>query len=127
MLQRIIQLGAGIVAELAEEFSVAGVKVVIDKALDPVERVAEDAVGLVGGVQEILTDDELYDEMVMTRLRTQDGLSLDLLQDQSRTYFLAQAQPHLHAGRMVQEGHVVRLTRKGIFTSNDIISDLMRG
>ena len=77
--------------------------------------------------QEILTDDELYDEMVMTRLRTQDGLSLDLLQDQSRTYFLAQAQPHLHAGRMVQEGHVVRLTRKGIFTSNDIISDLMRG
>ena len=57
MLQRIIQLGAGIVAELAEEFSVAGVKVVIDKALDPVERVAEDAVGLVGGVQEILTDE----------------------------------------------------------------------
>ena len=28
---------------------------------------------------EVLTDDELYDETVMTRLRTSEGLSLDLL------------------------------------------------
>ncbi|MGN0233924.1 MAG: radical SAM family heme chaperone HemW [Bacteroidaceae bacterium] len=75
---------------------------------------------------EILTDNELYDELVMTRLRTIEGLSLDLLQDQDRTYCLEQAQPHLRAGRMVQEGNFIHLTRKGIFTSNDIISDLMK-
>ncbi|MGN1256469.1 MAG: radical SAM family heme chaperone HemW [Bacteroidaceae bacterium] len=75
---------------------------------------------------EVLTDDELYDELVMTRLRTCEGLSLDLLQDQDRDYCLAQAQSHLYAGRMECEGNYIRLTRKGIFTSNDIISDLMR-
>lgn len=75
---------------------------------------------------EVLTDDELYDELVMTRLRTCDGLSLDLLQDHDRDYCMAQAQSHLHAGRMERVGNCIRLTRKGIFTSNDIISDLMR-
>lgn len=75
---------------------------------------------------EVLTDDELYDETVMTRLRTSEGLSLDLLTAAYRTYCMAQAEPHLRAGRLEQAGSTIRLTRQGIFTSNDIISDLMR-
>lgn len=75
---------------------------------------------------EVLTDDELYDETVMTRLRTSDGLSLDLLTAAYRAYCMAQAEPHLRAGRLEQAGSTIRLTRQGIFTSNDIISDLMR-
>lgn len=75
---------------------------------------------------EVLTDDELYDETVMTRLRTSEGLSLDLLTAADRAYCMAQAEPHLQAGRLEQAGSKIRLTRQGIFTSNDIISDLMR-
>lgn len=75
---------------------------------------------------EVLTDDELYDETVMTRLRTSEGLSLDLLTAAYRAYCMAQAEPHLRAGRLAQAGSTIRLTRQGIFTSNDIISDLMR-
>ena len=75
---------------------------------------------------EVLTDDELYDETVMTRLRTSEGLSLDLLTAADRAYCMVQAEPHLRAGRLEQAGSTIRLTRQGIFTSNDIISDLMR-
>ena len=75
---------------------------------------------------EVLTDDELYDETVMTRLRTSEGLSLDLLTAAYRAYCMAQAEPHLRTGRLEQAGSTIRLTRQGIFTSNDIISDLMR-
>lgn len=75
---------------------------------------------------EVLTDDELYDETVMTRLRTSEGLSLDLLTAAYRAYCMAQAEPHLRAGRLEQAGSTIRLTRQGIFTSNDIISDLMK-
>lgn len=75
---------------------------------------------------EVLTDDELYDETVMTRLRTSEGLSLDLLTAAYRAYCMAQVEPHLRAGRLEQAGSTIRLTRQGIFTSNDIISDLMR-
>lgn len=75
---------------------------------------------------EVLTDDELYDETVMTRLRTSEGLSLDLLTAAYRAYCMAQAESHLRAGRLEQAGSTIRLTRQGIFTSNDIISDLMR-
>lgn len=75
---------------------------------------------------EVLTDDELYDETVMTRLRTSEGLSLDLLTAAYRAYCMAQAEPHLRAGRLEQAGSIIRLTRQGIFTSNDIISDLMK-
>lgn len=75
---------------------------------------------------EVLMDDELYDETVMTRLRTSEGLSLDLLTAAYRAYCMAQAEPHLRAGRLEQAGSTIRLTRQGIFTSNDIISDLMR-
>ncbi len=75
---------------------------------------------------EVLTDDELYDETVMTRLRISEGLSLDLLTAAYRAYCMAQAEPHLRAGRLEQAGSTIRLTRQGIFTSNDIISDLMK-
>lgn len=76
--------------------------------------------------QEILTDGELYDELVMTRLRTQAGLPLPLLTPADRAYCMTQAEPHLRSGRMQRDGDTLRLTRQGIFTSNDIISDLMR-
>lgn len=74
---------------------------------------------------ERLTDDELYDEYVMTRLRTREGLDLSQLAPERRTYCLEMARPHLESGKLnIKEGKLC-LSETGIFVSNDIISDLM--
>ncbi len=75
--------------------------------------------------KEVLTPEEQYDELVMTRLRTALGLSLSLLTPEQRSYCMEMAEPHIHSGYLVQDGLVLRLSRKGIFISNSIISDLM--
>ncbi|MBO4664346.1 MAG: radical SAM family heme chaperone HemW [Bacteroidaceae bacterium] len=78
---------------------------------------------------ETLTDSERYDEYVMTGLRTCDGVDLDALRtlfgDASYEYCMRNAKPHLDAGRMIVEGSRMRLTRSGLFVSNDVMSDLM--
>lgn len=80
-------------------------------------------------VEEHLTDHERYDEFVFTALRTSDGLRLADLRDRfdasAVSYCLSAAQPHLQAGRMTHDGGVLRLTRTGLFVSNDVMSDLM--
>ena len=82
---------------------------------------------------EILTDSDLREEMVMTRLRTREGL--DLAEFKSKfgalcyEALLKSAFPHLRAGKLEilsdePEGHYLALTHKGIFISDDIISSL---
>jgi oxygen-independent coproporphyrinogen-3 oxidase len=74
---------------------------------------------------ETLTPQERYDETVMTRLRTVSGLPLDILTDEQRSHCLQMAEQHLLNGNLVREDNVLRLSRKGIFVSNSVISDLM--
>lgn len=75
--------------------------------------------------EEILTEDERYNETVMTRLRTSDGLNLATLDEKRRNYTLKTADPHLKRGMMTLEEGVLRLSERGFFVSNDIISDFM--
>ncbi len=74
---------------------------------------------------EVLTDEECYEEKVLTRLRTSDGLPLSILTEQQREYCLQAAAPHLKSGKLSLQNHTLRLTKQGIFVSNDIISDMM--
>ncbi len=78
--------------------------------------------------EEIETFDSLYNERILTSLRTCWGLNVKQLEadfGKARTrYCLEQAQPHLSAGRLELEGDILRITRQGIFTSDDIMSDL---
>lgn len=77
---------------------------------------------------EQLTDTDLYNEYVMTRLRTSKGLDLNMLEQlfgpAMLRYCLEQAKPHLQAGHLQQTGHVLSLSRGGIFVSNQVMSDL---
>lgn len=77
---------------------------------------------------EELSITDLYNEFVMTRLRTAKGLALDeVLQrfgNDLYQYCINTAKPHLQRGNLLQTGSVLSLSRKGIFVSNDIISDL---
>ena len=74
---------------------------------------------------EVLTPQEQYNELVMTRLRTSQGLDLGLLTPDQKNYCLQMAEPHILSGNLIQEDLALRLSRKGIFISNSIISDLM--
>lgn len=75
---------------------------------------------------EVLSDEELYNEFVMTRLRTSGGIPLCELSSQNRKYCLTMAMPHLeHKLLCIRDEHLC-LTQEGIFTSNDIISDLLK-
>ena len=80
---------------------------------------------------ETLTEDERYDEYVMTGLRTCDGVDLEELERQfgieSRDYCLRNANTHIDGGRLVIDAGSLRLTRQGLFVSNDVMSDLMKG
>lgn len=75
--------------------------------------------------EEHLSDDECYNETVMTRLRTSDGLKLEELDEKRQIYTLKTAKPHLKRGLMLLEEGVLRLSERGFFVSNDIISDFM--
>lgn len=75
---------------------------------------------------EVLSDMELYDESVMTGLRTRKGLDLHKMSPEDAQYCVGQAEPHLKSGRLILEDGKLRLTERGIFVSNGIISDLMR-
>lgn len=80
-------------------------------------------------VTERLTDGERYDEYVFTSLRTSEGLSLTDLEHRFgapfKKYCLQNAQKHLKAGLLSLAGDVICLTRRGLFISNEVMSDLM--
>lgn len=75
---------------------------------------------------ELLSDDTLYNEFIMTRLRTSAGIPLDELSEIDRQYCISMAQSHLGNGLLNLRNKHLCLTKEGIFTSNDIISDLMK-
>ena len=77
---------------------------------------------------EQLSDRDLYNEFVMTRLRTSQGFLLDELTTRFGLPSLQHCQqmmkPHLHQGNLIQTGNQIHLSEKGIFVSNEVISDL---
>lgn len=80
-------------------------------------------------VTEHLNDHERYDEYVFTSLRTSEGLDLSKLERHfgvlAKKYCLQNAQKHLKAGLLSLTGDTLCLTRRGLFISNEVMSDLM--
>ena len=75
---------------------------------------------------EHLSDTTLYNELLLTRLRTSDGLPLGILATDDRQRLLREALPHLQRGTLRIKDDPLQLTPSGLFVSDDIISDLMR-
>lgn len=78
---------------------------------------------------ELLSPTTRYNEYVMTRLRTQRGISPSEIEQEFGTklwqYCMQTATPHLDSGKLERKDDHLRLTRQGIFVSDGIISDLM--
>ncbi len=76
--------------------------------------------------EEHLDDDTLYNELVMTSLRTCEGLALNKLTDEQRNYCIKQAERFINDGLLTNHDNHLLLTRKGLFVSNMIMSELMK-
>ena len=78
---------------------------------------------------EVLSEDERFNELVFTALRTKIGVDLVELRgrfgDKRSDKLLRQAQKYINSGRMKVENNRLSLTRAGIYISDAIISDFM--
>jgi oxygen-independent coproporphyrinogen-3 oxidase len=78
---------------------------------------------------EILDEKAVFNDFIITRLRTMKGISLDELQalfgEEKKVYCLKQAQKFLSNQLLEIVDNQLRLTRKGIFVSDGIMSELM--
>ena len=70
-----------------------------------------------------------YNEYIMTGLRTSHGISFEEVTERFGQSFATtckkSATPHLESGKLITEGHRIKLSREGIFVSDAIICDLM--
>ncbi|MBQ5662887.1 MAG: radical SAM family heme chaperone HemW [Bacteroidaceae bacterium] len=79
---------------------------------------------------EILTESERYNDAVLTRLRTYDGLPLEWFKEKFEkkyvTHILKNAAEHIARGTLTHgNDNCIRLTKNGIFISDAIIRDLI--
>lgn len=79
--------------------------------------------------EETLTETDKYNEYVLTRIRTTWGIQVTELENrfgkEKSDYFLKNIEKYLHSGWAVCENGTCKLTRKGLFVSDEIMADLM--
>lgn len=78
---------------------------------------------------EILNLDTRYNEFILTGMRTMWGVNLNTLEKRFgadyKTYCMKNARKYIDSGYVTIDSNVMKLTRKGIFISDGIMSDLM--
>ncbi len=77
---------------------------------------------------ETIDADNRYNELVMTCLRTKEGLLLEQLSPTERKYCLRMADRYVDGGLLLRDEEKDRLclTRDGLFVSDMVIADLMK-
>lgn len=80
--------------------------------------------GEVPFTRELLDDSTRYNDMVTTALRTRQGIDLSQCGD-FKDYLLKNAHNALEHGFLTMEDGFVRLTREGLYISDDVMSDLI--
>lgn len=74
---------------------------------------------------ETIDADTRYNDIVLTALRTSDGISLSALSPRHRSYCLENARKYIANGMLVMEKEHLRLSRNALFVSDMIMADLM--
>ena len=78
---------------------------------------------------EHLTEEERYNDTILTRLRTANGIPLEWMAEKFNkklnSYMLDAAQKHIECGNLKKTDETLALTEKGIFISDAIIRDLI--
>lgn len=66
-----------------------------------------------------------YDDLIVTALRTREGISLAMLDDKQAEYLLKTAEKFLQTGCLQLVNGRLSLTRQGIYVSDSIMAELM--
>lgn len=82
--------------------------------------------GIVPAEGELLDKDSRYNDHVMLALRTCEGLDLSTLNSDERSYCEETAKKFVLDGLLVKTDKHLRLSRKGLFVSDMIMSELMK-
>lgn len=82
--------------------------------------------GVLPSEREELDADTRYNDLVTTALRTREGIDLNALTPEYRSYILREAQPHINNGNLAIDGDSLHLTRQGLFISDTIMSDIVK-
>ncbi len=86
------------------------------------------ATGIVPFEVEILSEEQRWNEFIMIRLRTIEGISLTEVKnnwsEQKYTVLLTEAEKHIQRGYLTLENDVLKLTAEGKFLADGIAADL---
>ena len=78
--------------------------------------------------EELLGEEELQHEYILTRMRTQWGIVYadyaERFGEPALSALRRAAAPYLAAGRLTEAGGILRLTERGVFVSDGILADL---
>lgn len=74
--------------------------------------------------EEMLNENERYNEFIMTHLRTMWGVSTKELAEKFQKYFLNEAEKWIVSGHMINQSGIFTLTEKGKLIADRIASDL---
>lgn len=81
--------------------------------------------GKVPAQRETIDADTHYDDLITTTMRTCEGVDVGKMEHKYADYLLKQAAPWIESGRLALTSGRLHLTRKGLFVSDMIMSDLM--
>lgn len=82
--------------------------------------------GIIPYEKEIIDDQTRYNDMITTALRTKEGIDLTRLSHDDYIYIIRNARKSIDAQTLAVTNNRLHLTRKGLYISDDIMSDLIR-
>ena len=74
---------------------------------------------------EALNSTAKYNDLITTALRTRRGIDLSQLSIKERAYIIMNARKSIANGLLLHDGDSLRLTREGLYVSDDVMSDLV--
>ncbi len=79
--------------------------------------------------KEQLSEQEAFNEYILTHIRTKWGISLEEIQKRfGRKHVegvIREAEKHIASGKMMKHNEVLKLTREGLFVSDDLMTGFM--
>ena len=81
--------------------------------------------GVIPMEMEFIDDDTRYNDAITTSLRTSEGIDMQKFSDKHRNYCLANAKQFINQKLLELKDNRLRITRKGIFVSDYIMSELI--
>lgn len=75
--------------------------------------------------EEFIDADTHYNDSIVTMLRTKEGLNIADFDEKYRQYFLTNAAPYIDNGNISKRGDYYAITRKGLYISDTIMTDLI--